>query len=101
MANALVVPRDQRSLRAAQYVRMSTERQQYSVENQAAAIAAYAQLHNLEIVRTYSDEGESGLQLKHRTGLIELLNDVQSGDANFGRILRIRREPMGPFPGYR
>lgn len=87
MANALVVPRDQRSLRAAQYVRMSTERQQYSVENQAAAIAAYAQLHNLEIVRTYSDEGESGLQLKHRTGLIELLNDVQSGDANFGRIL--------------
>jgi predicted site-specific integrase-resolvase len=28
--------------RAAQYVRMSTKRQKYSIENQAAAIAAYA-----------------------------------------------------------
>ena len=58
MANALVVHKDrfpqaQRISRAAQYVRMSTEYQQYSIENQAVVIAAYAQLHNLSIVRTY------------------------------------------------
>jgi Zn-dependent peptidase ImmA (M78 family) len=46
MANALVVrksqlPNFQKALRAAQYVRMSTDYQRYSIENQAAVIAAY------------------------------------------------------------
>ncbi|MBR0719859.1 recombinase family protein [Bradyrhizobium liaoningense] len=74
MVNALVVhkaqlPRTQLASRAAQYVRMSTERQQYSIENQATVIAAFAHAHNLTIVRTYRDEGESGLHLKNRDGL--------------------------------
>ena len=49
MVNALVIRRNtqlekaQKALRAAQYVRMSTELQRYSIENQAAVIAAYAQ----------------------------------------------------------
>jgi DNA invertase Pin-like site-specific DNA recombinase len=47
-------------LRAEQYVRMSTDYQQYSIENQAVVIGAYAQLHKLSIIRTYRDEGESG-----------------------------------------
>jgi hypothetical protein len=34
-------------------------------------IAAYAQLHDLSIIRTYRDEGESGLKLKNRAGCIE------------------------------
>lgn len=92
MANALVVHRDrfpqsQRILRAAQYVRMSTEFQQYSIENQAVVIGAYAQLHDLSIVRTYRDEGESGLTIKNRMGLAQLVNDVQAGNADFGTIL--------------
>ncbi|MEJ6885680.1 recombinase family protein [Bradyrhizobium diazoefficiens] len=73
--------------RAVQYVRMSTERQQYSIENQAAAIAAYAHAHNLTIVRTYRDEGESGLRIKNRAGLSRLIEDVQGGNADFGHIL--------------
>ncbi|MDA9477892.1 hypothetical protein XI03_26115 [Bradyrhizobium sp. CCBAU 65884] len=73
--------------RAAQYVRMSTERQQYSIQNQAAVIAAYAHAHNLTIVRTYRDEGESGLLIKNRAGLIQLLEDVQAGEADFGHVL--------------
>lgn len=92
MVNALVVhrahlPRTQFASRAAQYVRMSTERQQYSIENQAAVIAAFAHAHNLTIVRTYRDEGESGLHLKNRDGLKRLLEDVQSGDTDFDHIL--------------
>jgi len=73
MANSLVVRKGtslaerNRALRAAQYVRMSTERQQYSIQNQAAVIATYAHAHNLTIVQTYRDEGESGLQLKNRS----------------------------------
>jgi hypothetical protein len=50
--------------RVAQYVRMSTEHQQYSTENQAIAILQYAHLHGMEIVRTYADHGKSGLSLE-------------------------------------
>ncbi|MBR0739661.1 recombinase family protein [Bradyrhizobium liaoningense] len=81
------LPAARRMCRAAQYVRMSTERQQYSIQNQAAVIAAYAHAHNLTIVRTYRDEGESGLLIKNRAGLIQLLGDVQAGNADFGHVL--------------
>src|SRR5258708_22374230 len=92
MGKALVVqstrlPQSQTARGAAQYVRISTDYQRYSTENQAAVIAAYAQLHHLAIVRTYRDEGESGLKLKNRAGLIRLLDDVRSGDADFDHIL--------------
>lgn len=92
MTNALVVhkahlPKSLLGSRAAQYVRMSTERQQYSIENQATVIAAFAHARNLTIVRTYRDEGESGLLLKNRSGLTQLLEDVQSGETDFGHIL--------------
>ncbi|MGY4229810.1 DNA invertase Pin-like site-specific DNA recombinase [Bradyrhizobium sp. USDA 4503] len=92
MANALEIYkahplRSQLGMRAAQYVRMSTQRQQYSIQNQAAVIAAYAHAHSLTIVRTYRDEGESGLLIKNRTGLIQLIKDVQAGEADFGHIL--------------
>ncbi|MBH5396357.1 recombinase family protein [Bradyrhizobium sp. CNPSo 4010] len=40
---------------------MWTDRQQYSIANQMAVIAAYAAEHRLTIVRTYIDEGISGL----------------------------------------
>jgi DNA invertase Pin-like site-specific DNA recombinase len=54
---------------AAQYLRMSTEHQQYSLENQSTAIQGYAESHSFEIVRTYSDSAKSGLVLRHRAGL--------------------------------
>jgi DNA invertase Pin-like site-specific DNA recombinase len=92
-SNAVVVrkthlPTSQTTLRAAQYARMSTDYQRYSIENQAVVIAAYAQAHSLTIVRTYADKGESGLKLRNREGLIRLLDDVQSGHAEFGRRRR-------------
>ena len=49
-------------VRAAQYVRMPTEHQQYSTENQADAIRQCAERRGIEIVRTYADEGRSGLR---------------------------------------
>src|SRR6266700_3337943 len=92
MANALVVrktqlPRSGNGFRAAQYVCMSTDRQRYSIQNQAAVIAAYAHTHNLAIVRTYSDEGESGLLIKNRAGLTQLIQDVCAGRADFDYVL--------------
>ena len=81
------LPQSQAAFRAAQYVRMSTDYQRYSPENQAAVIATYATLKQLSIVRTYRDEGISGLRLKNRAGLNELLDDVESGRADFDHIL--------------
>lgn len=49
-------------LRAVEYVRMSTEHQQYSTENQADKIREYAARRGIEIVRTYTDAGKSGLR---------------------------------------
>lgn len=74
-------------IRAAQYVRMSTEHQQYSTENQADAIREYAERRGIEIVRTYADEGRSGLRLDGRDALKQLIEDVQSGAADFTTIL--------------
>src|SRR5216684_8846935 len=74
-------------LRAAQYVRMSTDLQKYSTENQAAAIGAYADQRNLTIVRTYVDEGRSGLRINNRKGLQDLISDVRDRRADFDFIL--------------
>lgn len=74
-------------LRAAQYVRMSTEHQRYSTENQADAIAHYARKHGIEIVRTYTDAGKSGLRLDGRDALKQLIDDVTNNRADFSLIL--------------
>ncbi len=71
-----------KAVRAAQYVRMSTEHQKYSTDNQAAAIRRYAEKRGYEIVRTYADEGKSGLRLDGRDALQTLLDDVESGRAD-------------------
>lgn len=76
-----------RPLRAAQYVRMSTEHQQYSTENQADVIRDYAAKRGYEVVRTYADDGKSGLRIEGRAALKQLLVDVQSGQADFEAIL--------------
>lgn len=76
-----------RGLRAAQYVRMSTDHQKYSIDNQIATIAKYAAERNIAIVRTYKDEGRSGLLIVGRDGLKELIADVQLGFAAFDCIL--------------
>jgi DNA invertase Pin-like site-specific DNA recombinase len=72
---------------AAQYLRMSNEHQRYSVENQAAAIADYARRHGLQIVKTYVDRGVSGLHLRKRKALQDLLGDVVGGAAGFDSVL--------------
>ncbi|MGV0961470.1 MAG: recombinase family protein [Limnohabitans sp.] len=75
------------AFRAAEYVRMSTEHQQYSTHNQADKIREYADRRNIEIVRTYADEGKSGLSIGGRASLQRLITDVESGNTDFNLIL--------------
>ena len=74
-------------IQAAQYLRMSTEHQQYSTDNQARAILQYANSHGFVITHTYSDAARSGLWLRNRPRLRELLRDVAVGNTPFRAIL--------------
>lgn len=89
---------EEAGLPVAQYVRMSTEHQRYSTENQAAAIAEYARRHGMRIVRTYEDSGKSGLNLKGRGGLQALLRDVRQPHPGFAAVLVYDVSRWGRFP---
>lgn len=73
--------------RAATYVRMSTEHQQYSTSNQLDVIKEYAKRRGWEIVQEYSDEGKSGLNIQGRDSLARMINDVETGNTAFDHIL--------------
>ena len=73
--------------RAAQYVRMSTEHQQYSPQNQLDVIRQYAADHNMDIVQAYSDHGRSGLNIAGREGLNQLMSDVEAKQTDFTSLL--------------
>jgi DNA invertase Pin-like site-specific DNA recombinase len=82
----------------AQYVRMSTEHQKYSTENQGTLIAEYASRHGMKIIRTYADAGKSGLNLRGRSGLQQLLHDVKQPNPDFSAILVYDISRWGRFP---
>lgn len=73
--------------RAAVYVRMSTEHQQYSIHNQMVVLQHYAIARGMEIVRIYSDEGISGLNIEGRAGLQRLIEDVRRGSVDYDFVL--------------
>lgn len=82
---------------AAQYIRMSTEHQRYSLENQIAAIGEYANNRGFAIVDTYADAGKSGLTLKGRDGLKQLLADVVTGQHTYSAVLVLDVSRWGRF----
>ena len=82
---------------AAEYVRASTERQQYSIEYQSKIIRDYAEKNGFEIVRTFSDEARSGLDLKCRPALRQLLAEVMGGQPAYRTILVFDVSRWGRF----
>lgn len=73
--------------RVAQYVRMSTDKQDLSIDRQLLENEKFAEQHNLQIVETYTDAAKSGLTLGKRQGLLRLLNDIRNGEPNFSAVL--------------
>jgi len=72
---------------AARYLRMSKYEQQNSFPIQDAVIQRFAEKRGFKIVKSYEDPGKSGLEIKHRPGLSQLLQDVIGGHAPFKAIL--------------
>lgn len=77
-ANSQDITEPKQPILAARYVRMSTDHQQYSTLNQSDKIQEYADKHNIKIIKTYADDGKSGLSLNGRSGLQQLIEDVES-----------------------
>jgi DNA invertase Pin-like site-specific DNA recombinase len=85
------------TIKAAQYVRMSTDQQPLSIDTQKAAIQAYADKHHFDIVSTYADEARSGLRLIGRGGMQKLLKDVMDAACGFKAILVLDVSRWGRF----
>ncbi|MBN9370587.1 MULTISPECIES: recombinase family protein [unclassified Hydrogenophaga] len=73
--------------RAVAYVRMSSDRQELSIGTQLAAIQAYAEVQELELVRIYEDSAKSGLNIANREGMKSLLRDVLDTPRPFDVVL--------------
>ena len=71
----------------AQYLRVSTDHQRYSLDNQSDFIERYATAQGFSIIQTYSDRAKSGLLLRNRAGLRQLLHDVMEGGAVYRAVL--------------
>ncbi len=80
-------PEPERLIPVVEYRRASTDHQRYSTENQSIINRSYAIAHGMEIIRTYSDEGKSGLSFDHRPALRQMIGDVQAGAGEFKAIL--------------
>jgi DNA invertase Pin-like site-specific DNA recombinase len=73
--------------RVAAYVRMSTQRQDQSIEQQLDFIAHYAAASECVVVKVYRDEGKSGLSADRRGGLQQLIADIGAGNPGFDQVL--------------
>ena len=83
-------------LKGAMYIRMSTELQVESPENQERAIRAYAAQYGIEIVKTYVDPGVSGIT-ERREEFQALIDDVEQGRNAYTIVLYLDASRWGRF----
>src|SRR5262245_23072822 len=67
------------SIPAAAYFRMSTLRQEDSIERQRSTVVPYAERNGYAIVQEYVDEGLSGSEEGKRKAFMQMLADAQRG----------------------
>lgn len=84
-------------VRVAQYLRMSTDHQQYSLHNQSEYIKDYAEKNNMEIAYTYDDAGKSGVSIIGRHSLQQLLSDVEQNKIDIQAVLFYDVSRFGRF----
>lgn len=72
---------------AAMYLRCSTDQQPQSINDQRAAILAYAETHGYALVREYEDEAISGTRTDERPAFLNLIADAQQPDCPFDTVL--------------
>ncbi len=73
-------------IRVAAYVRTARQEPQLA-SNQMDVIREYARRHGMQIVKKYSDEGKSGVNIQARKSLARMIREVQDGQINFSAVL--------------
>lgn len=82
-----------KGLKAVGYVRVSTDeqaREGQSLEVQSSRVAAYCEAKGWELLRTYTDEGESGKSLA-RPGIQSLIADLKNNGVDVVVIVKLDR----------
>ena len=82
----------------AQYLRMSSGHQHYSLESQSSAIGMYAESHGFSVIQTYTDAAKTGVVFRERKGLQQLIQDVVQRIAVYKAILVYDVSRWGRFP---
>jgi hypothetical protein len=85
-----------RPISVAAYVRTATQHQ-HLASNQMDVIRKYAKRCGMQIVKEYSDEGKSGMNIQDRESLAQMIRDVKSGQINFSAILLYDVSRWGRF----
>ena len=81
-------------IKAAIYARVSTEEQAtegYSIPAQISELEKYADLHGIEIVTRYIDEGVSGKSIQGRPQMKKLLRDASNQMFNYVLVFKLDR----------
>lgn len=68
---------------AVAYLRMSTDKQEYSIESQKRLINEYAKKNNYSIIKFYEDRGISGRDAEKRPAFMEMIEDSKNGEFNY------------------
>lgn len=77
------------------YLRMSSSKQDASIEEQRAALMAYAQRHGYEIIGEYVDQAVSGDDTVNRTAFLQMREDATAG--GFEVVLCWDQDRFGRF----
>lgn len=79
------------------YLRVSTGMQVegYSLDAQMASIDRYAKAFDIDIVKTYKDEGKSGKSVEGRDKFISMLKDIETGVINIDFVLVFKLSRFG------
>ncbi len=81
----------------AQYLRMSTDHQRYSLFNQSEFLRGYADKNGMDILYTYDDSGKSGVTANRRTSFHQLIDDVASHRIDIAAVLVFDISRFGRF----
>ena len=72
-----------RGNRATLYLRMSSDKQETSIESQRIELTRYAKTHGYDIVAEYLDRAISGDDTRKRTGFLRMRDDCSTGRFDF------------------
>lgn len=81
----------------AQYLRMSTDHQRYSLFNQSEFLREYADKNGMDILYTYDDSGKSGVTARRRASFHQLIDDVSNHRINITAVLVFDMSRFGRF----